>query len=420
MSDTGFFKLELETNMLDCDPQNPTFVQNPYELYEQLHKNSPSFFWKQYGHWCFAGWDQVNALLRDRRFGRQILHKMSRDELGWPEPLEHTKDFDLSEKYSLLALEAPAHTRLRLLVNRAFISRQIEQLRPQVERLANWSIDRFEDKKQIDFIKEFATPIPILIITQMLDIPSEMGQQLLDWSHKIVAMYMFGRSREDEIIANQAAKEFSDYLRGVITDRRKNLGDDLLSHMITTQVKGDHLSEENLSEDELISTTILLLNAGHEATVHQSGNALKTILQSSYDPKKLFANDEQTAATIEEAIRFDAPLHMFTRYALEDVELENGIVLKQGEEIGLMLAAANRDPARFENAQKFDPFRKNNINVTFSAGIHFCIGAPLARLEMQAGLKVLFERLPNLKLAEAPQYSNSYHFHGLQKLMVSW
>ncbi|VAW15999.1 Putative cytochrome P450 hydroxylase, partial [hydrothermal vent metagenome] len=199
MSDIGFFKLELETNTLDCDPQNPAFVQNPYELYGQLHKNSPCFFWKQYGHWCFAGWDQVNALLRDRRFGRQILHKMSRDELGWPEPLEHTKDFDLSEKHSLLALEPPAHTRLRLLVNRAFISRQIEQLRPQVERLANWSIDRFESKKQIDFIKEFATPIPILIITQMLDIPSEMGQQLLDWSHKIVAMYMFGRSREDEI-----------------------------------------------------------------------------------------------------------------------------------------------------------------------------------------------------------------------------
>jgi len=114
-----FFNLNLKSRILDCEPKNPTFVQNPYGLYEQLHQNCPSFFWKQYGHWCFADWDQVNALLRDRRFGRQILHKMSRDELGWPEPLEHTKDFDLSEKYSLLALEPPAHTRLRLLVNRA-------------------------------------------------------------------------------------------------------------------------------------------------------------------------------------------------------------------------------------------------------------------------------------------------------------
>jgi len=420
MNDAISFKLDQKTSILDCEPKNPLFVQDPYQLYEQLHKKSPSFFWKQYGHWCFCGWDQVNALLRDRRFGRQILHKMSREDLGWPEPLEHTKDFDLSEKYSLLALEPPAHTRLRLLVNRAFMSRQIEQLRPQVERLAHWSIDRFIDKKQVDFIKDFATPIPILIITQMLDIPSEMGQQLLDWSHKIVAMYMFGRSHEDEVIANQAAKDFADYLRGVIAERRKNPGDDLLSHMITTQIKGGHLDGEHFSEDELVSTTILLLNAGHEATVHQSGNALKTILQSSYDPKELFCDDEQTSVTIEEAIRFDAPLHMFTRYALEDVELENGIALKKGAEIGLMLAAANRDPARFENAQEFMPFRKNNVNVTFSAGIHFCIGAPLARLEMQAGLKVLFERLPNLKLVETPQYSNSYHFHGLEKLVISW
>jgi len=421
MSKETPYELDCKDRTLHCDPQNPDFVQNPYRLYSQMHDHSKcqnkcqSVYWQQYGHWCFAEWKQVNSLLRDKRFGRQILHIVTREELGWPEPQEHIKDFSNSEKYSLLNLEPPFHTRLRTLVNRAFVSRQIEQLRPQVEQLANKLIDGFQDKQTIDFLEEFAAPIPILIITQMLGVPTEMGPQLLDWSHKIVAMYMFGRTYEDEIIANRAAKEFSDYLRDLIIQRRKNPGEDLLSHMISTEAKGEHLSD-----DELISSTILLLNAGHEATVHQSGNALKTILESDFSPKELFADQKQTAATIEEAIRFDAPLHMFTRFALEDVELENGIIVKQGEEIGLLLAAANRDPEQFDNAQEFDPFRKSNANVTFSAGIHFCIGAPLARLEMQVGLKTLFDRLGNMELAEKPIYSNAYHFHGLEKLMINF
>ncbi len=415
MIHTPPFRIEAATHQLDCNPSNPRFVQDPYALYSRMHDTGPTLFWKQYGHWCFGGWKDVNALLRDKRFGRQILHLASREQLGWPEPEPHLTNFYRSEKHSLLNLEPPAHTRLRLLVNRAFVSRQVEQLRPEVEQLAHDLIDGFENDGKSELLASYATPIPIYVITRMLGIDTAFGPDLLDWSHKIVAMYMYGRTRRDEEIANQAAREFSDFLQKLIDKRRKNPGTDLLSHMITTEAKGEHLSDE-----ELISSTILLLNAGHEATVHQTGNAIKTILQSGLDPESLFSSEQQTAATIEECIRFDAPLHMFTRYALEDVELDNGISLKFGDEIGLLLACANNDPDRFAAPRTFDPFRKDNANVTFGAGIHFCIGAPLARLEMQAATKVLFQRLPGLRLAESPQYASTYHFHGLEKLHVSW
>ncbi|MDF2982562.1 MAG: hypothetical protein K0Q69_2334, partial [Devosia sp.] len=230
-----------------------------------------------------------------------------------------------------------------------------------------------------------------------------------------VAMYMYGVTYETELDANQASIEFMDYVREMIAERRRQPREDLLTHMLTTEVDG-----EKLTEDEVISTTILLLNAGHEATVHTTGNGVKAILESGLDPKGLFADAGQTEATVEECIRFDAPLHMFTRYALQDVTLDNGLSFKQGETIGLMLGAANRDPSRFAEANRFDPFRKDGANVSFGAGIHFCIGAPLARIELQVAMKTLFDRLPGLKLAAEPQYKNIYHFHGLERLEVSW
>jgi cytochrome P450 len=191
--------------------------------------------------------------------------------------------------------------------------------------------------------------------------------------------------------------------------------EDLLTHMIVTEQSG-----EKLTDDEVISTAILLLNAGHEATVHTTGNGVKTILESGLDPRTLFAGEEQTGATVEECLRFDAPLHMFTRYALSDLELEGGIKLKLGDEIGLMLGAANRDPRRFADPDRFNPFRTDGANVSFGAGIHFCIGAPLARIELQVAMKTLFERLPSLRIAEPPRYNNVYHFHGLERLVVEW
>lgn len=397
-----------------ANPRDPAFYQNPYAFYDRLHASDPTFFWDEYGHWCFAGFKEVSALLRDKRFGREILHVATREELGMPDPKPHTQAFDLTEKYSLLNLEPPGHTRLRTLVNRAFVSRHVEQLRPRIIKLANELIDGFEGQDEVDLIKAFAAPMPAIIIAEMLGLSAEAAPKLLNWSNRMVAMYMFGVSHETELDANDAAQDFMDYLQLAIAERRKQPREDLLTHMLTAEQNGERLSDE-----EVMSTAILLLNAGHEATVHTTGNGVKSILESGIDPATLFTSDEQAAATAEECLRFDAPLHMFTRYALSDMEYE-GIQLRKGDVIGLMLGAANRDPARFANANSFDPFRSDGANVSFGAGIHFCIGAPLARIELQVAFRELFRRLPKLKIAQEPRYNNVYHFHGLERLMVSW
>jgi len=410
------FTIASDTRRATAKPRDAAFYQDPYAFYSALHLGTPTFLWEDYGHWCFTGFKEVNGLLRDKRFGREILHVMTREELGWAPPKEHTAAFDLTEKYSLLALEPPSHTRLRTLVNRAFVSRHVEQLRPRIERLANEIIDTLEPEGGTELIKNFAAPIPAVIIAEMIGLPAEMAPQLLAWSNRMVQMYMYGVTRDTELDANRASQDFMDYLRQVIAERRRAPKEDLLTHMLTA----DPVDGQKLTEDEVISTAILLLNAGHEATVHTTGNAVKTILESGRDPKTLFATPEQTEATVEECLRFDAPLHMFTRYALSDVTLDDGLSFKKGEVIGLMLGAANRDPKRFRDANSFDPFRTDGQNVSFGAGIHFCIGAPLARIELQVALSTLFKRLPTLKLAQTPRYNNVYHFHGLERLDVAW
>ncbi|MEO6012386.1 MAG: cytochrome P450 [Devosia sp.] len=412
MSDA--FSIATTERRASAKPRDAAFYQNPYAFYSALHAASPTFVWEDYGHWCFAGFKDVSALLRDKRFGRQILHVATREELGWAPPKDHVAAFDLTEKYSLLALEPPAHTRLRILVNRAFVTRHVEQLRPRIERLANEIIDGFEADGGVEIVRAFAAPIPAVVIAEMIGLPAEMAPQLLNWSNRMVQMYMFGATREVELDANQASQDFMDYLATVIAERRRAPREDLLTHMLTAEVDGQKLSDE-----EVVSTAILLLNAGHEATVHTTGNGLKAILESGLDPQALFAGDDQTAATVEECLRFDAPLHMFTRYALSDIEYD-GLAFKKGDTIGLMLGAANRDPVRFADADRFDPFRTDGANVSFGAGIHFCIGAPLARIELQIAMATLFKRLPGLRLAAEPSYNNFYHFHGLERLDVAW
>lgn len=398
------------TRRLRLDPRDKRFYQNPYEAYAWLHGRGSTFFWEEFGHWCFGGYEDVNRLLRDRRFGRQNPAGIP-DSRGVGADRSHLKSFDAIEANSMLELEPPVHTRLRTLVNRAFVSRQVERLRPRVEALANELVDRFPAGEAFDLLPAFAAPLPITIIAEMLGVPVEMGPQLLDWSHQMVAMYTHGRTRETEEIANRAAGEFSGFLRGYIAERKKSPGDDLLSLLISAQEDG-----QKLSEDELVSSVILLLNAGHEATVHQAGNAVRVILAQGGDPRRFFASAEATAATVEECLRFDAPLHLFSRYAYEEMEIAPDVTVKSGEQIGLLLGMANHDPAAFVEPDAFRPDRADQKNVSFGAGIHFCIGAPLARLELQAALKVLFDRLPELKLAEEPRFRDSWHFHGLETL----
>lgn len=384
------------------DPRESNFVQNPYPFYDKT-RYSPLFFWTDYNIICASSYEVVNTILRDRRFGREAPKGFA------PTHPEHVKPFYAVEQHSILEREPPTHTRLRSLLTRAFTSRRIAELEPQIEALTHQLIDGFEGDT-VDLLPEFCEKIPIIIISRMLGVPDEMADQLLAWSHDMVAMYQVRRDRAVEDAAVKATLEFSAFIRNFIDARTSDPRDDLISHLITARDEGAKLSTE-----ELITTCILLLNAGHEATVHSFANGIKCILENPDVINYAFLSPKTTLALIDETIRYDPPLHKFTRYAMEDISVF-GHDFKTGDIVGLLLGAANHDPEEFDNPGAFDVVRGGVGNLSFGAGLHFCIGAPLAKLEMAVALPILFERFPNIKLAEPPVYADRYHFHGLEAL----
>ncbi len=388
---------------LSQSPTDPAFVQNPYPFYERARALGPFFHWADYGLACTGNAAAINAIFRDRRFGREAPPETA------PAIADHTRAFYAVEAHSMLELEPPRHTRLRGLVLRAFTSRRIAALEPEIAALSHALIDGFP-AEGCDLLRDFGQKLPVTIIARLLGVPEEMGDQLLRWSNAMVGMYMASRTREAEDRANTAAAEFSDFLRGYVQARRNDPRDDLITHLIAAESGG-----EKLSTDELITTCILLLNAGHEATVHSIGNGVKTLLETR-TPRMALAPDA-VEATVEEILRYDPPLHMFTRWAYEDIEVM-GHTFHRGEQVALLLAAANRDPGLWDDPQSFHPARPVRANASFGAGLHFCVGAPLARLELQVALPILFERLPRLALGAAPAYGDVYHFHGLTALPV--
>ncbi len=385
-------------------PTDPDFVQDPYRFYERARAAAGAlFFWEDYAIPCALSYGATWAILRDRRFGREAPPGRG------PEKPAHQAAFWAVEDHSLLELEPPRHTRLRALVMRAFTSRRIAALAPEIEALAHHLIDRI-DGDRFDLLAQFAQKLPVIIIARLLGVPESRADDLLAWSHDMVRMYQAGRRRQDELAAARAAQAFRAFMLDHVEFRRARPADDLISHLIAAEEDG-----EKLTPDELISTCILLLNAGHEATVHTIGNGVLAMLRH---PGAIGAlAPERIDALIEEILRYDPPLHLFQRWAYEDVEIGQHVIRK-GERVGCLLAAANRDPQRWENPERFDPDRPVATHVAFGAGVHFCIGAPLARLELRHALPVLFTRLPGLQLAETPRYADRFHFHGLERLLV--
>jgi cytochrome P450 len=383
---------------LSQSPTDPDFVQNPYPFYEQARAAGPFFHWSDYNLTCNTNAAATNAIFRDRRFGRES-----------PVPLnipDHLKPFYAVEAHSMLELEPPRHTRLRSLVLRAFTSRRIAALQPEVATLSHQLIDAFPGG-EFDLLPSFAAKLPVIIIARLLGVPEEMSDDLLRWSNAMVGMYMAGRDRAREDRAVAATEAFVAFMRGYVEQRRAKPADDLITHLIAAESEGDRLTT-----DELITTCILLLNAGHEATVHTIGNGVKTLLETG--TQAALQNPEPA---VEEILRFDPALHMFTRWAYEDIEVM-GQRFQRGDQVALLLAAANRDPGMWDDPAAFDPKRNVKPNATFGAGLHFCVGAPLARLELQTALPILFDRMPALHLTEAPTYADVYHFHGLKRLLV--
>lgn len=385
-------------------PTDPEFVQDPYAFYDRARATGPLFYWDEYDLICTASADVASAVLRDRRFGRE-----TPPELQKPIP-PHLAPFFAIEAHSMLELEPPRHTRLRSLVLRAFTSRRIAGLAPEITALSHDLIDAIPPG-DFNLITEFAQKLPVIIIARLLGVPEHRADDLLAWSNAMVGMYQARRSRAMEDAASAAAAAFSAFMRSHVEARRSTPADDLITHLIAAESEGDRLTT-----DEMISTAILLLNAGHEATVHTIGNGVKALIQNGFSAEVL--TETNVTATVEEILRHDPALHLFTRYAYEDIDIA-GHRFQRGDQVGCLLGGANRDPALWDAPARFDPARPVKPNLSFGAGLHFCVGAPLARLELQIALPILFARRPNLALSQPPRYANLYHFHGLESLMLS-
>lgn len=408
-------KQTVSLNIRDHD-----FYNNPYPDYEKLQQQCPMFYWQEHRLWTFVNHRDVSSLLRDRRFGRQIDHLKSREELGLSAIPSNLQPFFDVDRHSMLGLEPPSHTRLRGLVQKGFMAREIERLRGRIEELCHQLIDEIEDNcgaSSFDFKERYATPIPVIVIAEMLGVPKSMAPELLRWSHNMIKMYEMQRTPEMETAAVESSREFVNYLKSLVQERRRHPREDLISKLIEVESAGDRLSE-----DELIANCILLLNAGHEATVNVLGNGMVALLNH---PQQLAlwrnhgtGDTSFSKSAVEELLRFDTPLHQFNRWVLEPLEL-GGHHFETGQEIALILGAANRDPAVFRNPHELQLDRHPNPHLSLGGGIHYCLGAPLARLEIQISIPVFLQRLPRVQLEKKPVYSNTYHFHGLESILMS-
>lgn len=400
---------------MQFDPLSPEFQRNPYPTYKTLRAETPIFFHDGSRMWFLATYEDVATLLRDRRLGRSIDHVLSREQRGLPPPPEKYAAFDKLSLHSMFDKEPPDHTRIRSLVHKAFTPRRVENLRIHIQAITDDLLDRVQANGRMDIIADFSTPLPVIVIAELLGIPEEDRRKLRPWSQDIVAMYELGHTEEQGRRAVQAATEFSDYLRALAAERRQHPRDDLISALATVEEAGDRLTM-----DELISTCVLLLNAGHEATVNVIGNGMLALLQRPDQLRKLQNDLSLVRSAIEEMMRFDTPLQMFRRWVLEDI-IYKGCEFKQGVELALMFGSANRDEARFPDADQLDVGRVDNPHISFSAGIHYCLGAPLARLELEIAVGTLLRRMPDLQLdGPKPEYRDTYVIRGLKALPVTF
>jgi len=314
-------------------------------------------------------------------------------------------------------MEPPDHTRLRRLISTAFARGHVERLRPWVEELAGRLVDglveRSGGREPVDVLSGMAEQLPVDVIAELLGVPGADRPLLRPWSNAIVKMYEYGRTAAVESAAETAAAEFVAYLRELAAERRRDPGEDLLSHLVSVRdAEGD-----KLTEDELVTTCILLLNAGHEATVNVSGNGLLALLRHADQLQRLRDDRALLATAIEELMRFDSPLQLFERTATEDVEI-GGVTVTAGQKIAALLGSANHDPAVFADPEELDVGRADNPHISFGAGIHFCIGAPLARVELQASFGALLDRTSSLELGGEPQRRPEFVIRGLADLPV--
>ena len=388
---------------------DPSFVENPYPALKELRQAGKPVWHEDLGMFLAAGYNDANAVLRTKTLGRIFTPK---------EPESQWHEFNWLHSDSLLDSEPPKHTRLRSLVGKAFSRSRIESLRPEVERIANNLLDEAEHKLSsngnFDLIADYAEPLPVKVIAALLGFPDRDEHLLRPWSQSIVKMYEVSPSLEAQEEAKQAAHEFAEYVRALMMERKTSPGADLISELAVVEEAG-----EKLNAQELIATCVLLLNAGHEASVNGFGNGMVATFERP-DQLELLGKDPRGIAdtAIEEFLRFDAPLHLFERTATADTEI-GGVLIKEGQKIASLLGSANRDETIFDRADELDLTREHNPHIGFGAGIHFCLGAPLSRIEMSASLPLLFERFPSLKLVATPKRRPTFVLRGYESIPVA-
>lgn len=398
---------------LAFDPWDPAFVSDPYPAYAELRERGRVTYYEPTDQWLVPRHADVSALLRDRRLGRTYQHRFTHEDFGRTAPPPEHEPFHTLNDHGMLDLEPPDHTRIRRLVSKAFTPRTVEQLKPYVAQLAGELVDRLAAAGGGDLLTDVAEPLPVAVIAEMLGIPESDRAPLRPWSADICGMYELSPSEDTAAKAVRASNEFSSYLRELIAARRKEPGDDLISGLIAAHDEGDRLTEQ-----EMISTAVLLLNAGHEATVNATVNGWWALFRNPDQLAALRADHSLIPSAVEELMRYDTPLQLFERWVLDEIEID-GTTVPRGAEIAMLFGSANHDPDVFTDPDRLDLTRADNPHISFSAGIHYCIGAPLARIELAASMGALLEKAPTLRLAAEPERKPNFVIRGLEGLSVT-
>ncbi|PJJ06322.1 cytochrome P450 [Streptomyces sp. 2333.5] len=392
------------------DPRNQA---DPYPLYSRWRAQSPLARLDD-RLMVLTRYEDCAAVLRDGRFG----HPEADDPrfAGRRPSLEVLVDDDGRPVRGFLGLNPPDHTRMRALVSQAFTRRRVERLAPRIEELTDELFTAMERAQgPVDLIEGLATPLPVAVISELLGVPAEDRHRMLTWSHAVaralVPDFLLPPGAAEQ--EAQARREFTDYLRELVVERRRAPGDDLLSALVTVHDDGDVLTE-----NELLATCTLLLIAGHETTVNLIGNGTLALLRHPDQLARLRSDPALTENAVEELLRYDSPVQLTVRFALQDAEVA-GVPVPAGSTLLLLIGAANRDPAAYEQPERLDIGRTPLRHLAFGQGIHFCLGAPLARLETQIALRILLARAPQLRLAGEPEWKDHITLRGLSRLPLS-
>ncbi|MCW2766684.1 MAG: cytochrome [Nocardioides sp.] len=373
------------------DLTSPEVVADPYPHFAAERARHPVAWHEPSGMFLTFDHASVGAVQRDRRLGRIWADR---------QPADRLEPFNLLHRNQMMENEPPEHTRLRRPVASAFNRGHIERLRPRVRELAAALLADL-DPSGFDVIADYAEPLPVLVIADLLGVPRSYAPALRAWSQAIVRMYEVAPSDAVVDAAVTAATDFAALVRELVADRRSRPTDDLISDLAATE----------LSDDEVVAAVVLLLNAGHEASVNVFGNGLTAMLRQGLRP------GPDVPACVEEMLRFDSALQLFERTAIEDVSI-GGVLVEEGQKIAALLGAANRDPAVFDRADEFDVARDPNPHLAFGVGVHFCLGAPLARMELAESVSSLWSTFPDLALTAEPESRGTFVLRGFQRVKV--